>query len=298
MLKGILPAIPTCFTIDNKIDMEAQKKFIQFVIAAGAHGIVFPGLASEYNYLTSSERLDLIKLLVAEVDGRLPIVAWIGASSKDESILLGKEVMKNGIDHFMLMAPKEFERDIDKHKVFFQDVAEALPNGKIVLQNAPSQSGAGLNAEELIFISKHNEAIKYIKEETLPSGPTITALLNHDMPHLLGVFGGAGARFIIDELNRGSLGAFPAAEIIDLHVAIYKAHQRGEAKQARNLYRMSLPLLTAQMIYRMELTKYILKKRGIVDALHVRVPLPKLDTQAKLDLDLILQDLQEENILI
>jgi len=298
MLKGILPAIPTCFTIDNQIDLEAQKKVIQFVIAAGAHGIVFPGLASEYNYLTSSERLELIKLLVAEVDGRLPIVAGIGASSKEESILLGKEVMKYGIDHFMLMAPKEFERDTDKHKVFFQDVAAALPNGIIVLQNAPSPSGAGLNAEELILISKNNEAIKYIKEETLPSGPTITYLLNHDMPYLLGVFGGAGARFIIDELNRGSLGAFPAAEIIDLHVAIYQAHQNGEAKQARNLYRMSLPLLTAQMIYRMELTKYILKKRGIVDALHVRVPLPKLDSQAKQDLDLILQDLQEENILM
>ena len=242
--------------------------------------------------------MELIKLLVAEVDGRLPIVAGIGASSKEESILLGKEVMKNGIDHFMLMAPKEFEKDIDKHRVFFQDVAAALPNGIIVLQNAPSPSGAGLNAEELILISKNNEAIKYIKEETLPSGPTITALLNSNLPHLLGVFGGAGARFIIDELNRGSLGAFPAAEIIDLHVAIYHAHQKGEAKQARNLYRMSLPLLTAQMIYRMELTKYILKKRGIVDALHVRVPLPKLDTQAKLDLDLILQDLQEENILM
>jgi 4-hydroxy-tetrahydrodipicolinate synthase len=298
MLKGILPAIPTCFTEDNEIDKEAQKKVIQFVIAAGAHGIVFPGLASEYNYLTSAERIELIKLLVSEVDGRLPIVAGIGASSKDETILLGIEIMKSGIDHFMLMAPKEFDKDTEKHRVFFQDVAAALPKGVIVLQNAPSPSGAGLNAEELIQISKNNTAIKYIKEETLPSGPSITALLKHDMPHLLGVFGGGGARFIIDELNRGSLGALPAAEIIDLHVAIYNAHQNGDAKRARNLYRMSLPLLMAQMIYRMELTKYILKKRSIVDALHVRAPLPKLDAQAQQDLDLMLQDLQEENILM
>jgi dihydrodipicolinate synthase/N-acetylneuraminate lyase len=298
MLKGILPAIPTCFTNDNQIDKEAQKKVIQFVIAAGVHGIVFPGLASEYNYLTSGERIELIELLVSEVDGRLPIVAGIGASSKDESILLGREVMKFGINHFMLMAPKEFEKDTEKHKTFFQEVAAALPGGVIVLQNAPSPSGAGLNADELIEVSKDNSAIKYLKEETLPSGPTITALLNHDMPHLLGVFGGAGSRFIIDELNRGSLGAFPASEIIDLHVAIYNAHQKGEAKQARNLYRMSLPILTAQMIYRMELTKYILKKRGVVDALHVRTPLPKLDAQARLDLDMMLQDLQEENVLM
>lgn len=298
MIKGIIPAIPTCFLDDGQINKEAQKKVIQFVIKAGAHGIVFPGLASEYTYLTSDERVELIKLLVAEVDGKLPIVAGIGAPSKEETILLGKEAMKNGINHFMLMAPKRFEKDIQKHEVFFQEVASALPNCVILLQNAPSPMGAGLNAEELIQISKSNSAIKYIKEETLPSGPAITALLNHDMPHLIGIFGGGGSRYIIDELNRGSLGAVPAAEITDLHVAIYNAHQNGKAKEARNLYRMSLPLLTAQTIYRMELTKYILKKRDIVDALHVRAPLPKLDTYAKQDLDLILQDLQEENILI
>lgn len=298
MLKGILPAIPTCFTNEGQIDIEAQKKVIQFVISTGANGIVFPGVASEYNYLTSDERVELIQLLVAEVNGRLPLVAGIGSSSKEETILLAKEAIKNGIDHFMLMAPKRFERNIQKHQSFFQEVADALPNCTLMLQNAPSPIGAGLNADELIAISKNNPSIEYIKEETLPSGPTITALLNCDLPHLVGVFGGGGARYIIDELRRGSLGAVPAAEITDLHVAIYSAHQNGKAEEARNLYRMSLPLLTAQTIYRMELTKYIFKKRGVVDALHVRVPLPKLDAQAQKDLDLILQDLEAENILI
>src|SRR5690606_8771082 len=118
-----------------------------------------------------------------------------------------------------------------------------------------------------------------------------------NMPHLVGVFGGDGSRYLIDELNRGSLGAVPAIEIIDLHVAIYNAYRNGEMKQARKLYRLSLPLLTVQKIYRVELTKYILKKRGVVDALHVRVPLMKLDSKAQQDLDLMFQDLQEEGFL-
>ncbi len=298
MLKGILPAIPTCFGPDGRIDKEAQIKVIQFVIKAGAHGIVFPGVASEYNYLSAVERIELMQLLVSEVDGRLPIVAGIGAKSNEETILMGTEAMKNGIEYLMLMAPKRFEKNVEKHRTFFKEVAEAMHNGIIILQNAPSPIGAGLNAEELIAISENNPSIKYIKEETLPSGPTISAILNHKLPHLLGVFGGGGSRYIIDELHRGSLGAVPAAEITDLHVSIYNAFENGDAKKARNLYRMSLPLLTAQTIYRMELTKYVLKKREVVDALHVRAPLPKLDALAKHDLDLIIQDLLEENILI
>ncbi|MGJ8738898.1 dihydrodipicolinate synthase family protein, partial [Zobellia laminariae] len=39
MIKGIIPAIPTCFLDDGQINKEAQKKVIQFVIKAGAHGI-------------------------------------------------------------------------------------------------------------------------------------------------------------------------------------------------------------------------------------------------------------------
>lgn len=298
MLKGIFPAIPTCFTDSGSIDIEAQKKVIQFVIKAGAHGIVFPGTASEYSFLTSKERVTLIKVLVEEINEKLPIIAGIGSSTIEESILLGQEAIKSGIRHFMLMAPNRFKQDVDKHTDFFMKVAEQLPGCEIILQNAPYPIGAGLNADELIKIAKNNPSIKYIKEETLPSGPTITALLEHKISHLIGVFGGGGSRYIIDELKRGSIGAVPAAEITDLHVAIYNAHKSGEYRKARNLYRLSLPLLTAQTIYRMELTKYILKKRGIVDALHVRAPLPKLDSYAQEDLDEILKDLKEENILI
>ncbi|WP_298486020.1 dihydrodipicolinate synthase family protein [uncultured Maribacter sp.] len=298
MLKGILPAIPTCFTDRGNINLEAQKKVIQFVISAGAHGIVFPGVASEYNFLTSKERIKLIKLLVSEVNGIIPIVAGISAPSIKEVTILAEEAKENGIKHFMLMAPKRFENNLDKHISFFNDVATQFQDCEIILQNAPMPIGAGLDAQQLIQIIENNTNITYLKEEKIPSGPTISEVLNKNIPHLLGVFGGGGSRYIIDELNRGSIGAVPAAEITDLHVAIFNAYKNGEFSQARNLYRLTLPLLTSQTIYRMELTKYILKKRGVVDALYVRAPLPKLDKYAKEDLDQILKDLQEENILI
>jgi hypothetical protein len=46
------------------------------------------------------------------------------------------------------------------------------------------------------------------------------------------------------------------------------------------------------MIYRMRLTKYVLKQRGIADRLHVRAALPELDDFARRDIDTMLVDLK------
>jgi 4-hydroxy-tetrahydrodipicolinate synthase len=111
---------------------------------------------------------------------------------------------------------------------------------------------------------------------------------------VLGVFGGGGARYIIDELDRGACGAMPAVELTDLHVALWRAYTAGDRAQARRLYRMSLPLLVAQAIYRMRLTKYVLARRNIAEALHVRAPLPEMDAFTQRDADTMLADLLAE----
>ena len=46
--------------------------------------------------------------------------------------------------------------------------------------------------------------IRYIKEEALPSGQRLTAVRARAPASLLGVFGGAGGRYITDELRRGA----------------------------------------------------------------------------------------------
>lgn len=163
---------------------------------------------------------------------------------------------------------------------------------EVILQNAPSPIGAGLNADAIASLVEANPAITYTKEETLPSGPVITVLRAREIPQLKGVLGGGGARYIIDELNRGALGALPAVELTDLHVAIYEAHTTGDFERARELYRYSLPLLGCQMIYRMRLTKYVLKQRGITDRLHVRAPLPELDEFTRQDINTMVEDLK------
>mgnify|MGYP001250664096 CR=1 FL=1 len=292
MIKGIIPVIPTLFTDDDTVDPGALRSVVRFALDAGAHGVVFPGVASEYNFLSEEERGGLMSVVFDEVGGRVPIIGGASASTSEEAIVAGQHAKDHGINHLMIMAPSGLGQDVDAHREFFARVTTELTDVEVILQNAPPPIGAGLNADAVASLVEANPAITYTKEETLPSGPVITALRAKKILQLKGVLGGGGARYIIDELNRGALGALPAVELTDLHVAIYEAHTAGDFDRARELYRYSLPLLGCQMIYRMRLTKYVLKKRGITDRLHVRAPLPELDEFTRQDIDTMVEDLK------
>ncbi len=292
MLKGIFPVIPTLFKDDDKVDPGAVRSVVRFALDAGAHGVVFPGVASEYNFLSVEERGELMSVVFDEVGGRVPIIGGASAATSEEAIVAGQYAKDHGIAHLMIMAPSGLGQDVDAHRDFFARITAQLADVEIILQNAPAPIGAGLKADAIASLVESNPAITYTKEETLPSGPVITELLAKEIPQLNGVLGGGGARYIIDELNRGALGALPAVELTDLHVAIYEAHAAGDFDRARELYRNSLPLLACQMIYRMRLTKYVLKQRGIIDRLHVRAPLPELDEFTRQDIDTMVEDLK------
>jgi 4-hydroxy-tetrahydrodipicolinate synthase len=237
VLQGIFPVIPTLFTNRNELDLAAQRRVIRFALDAGAHGLVFPGVASEYSHLALPEREQLLALVAEEAGGKVPLVGGASAPTANEVIAAGTIAMRHGIRHLMIMAPVGLKADVAAHRAFFQQVAAGLPGAEIILQNAPVPTGAGLDAKAIIEIAAAIPAITFIKEETLPSGPAITALRGAAIPSVRGVFGGGGARYIIDELDRGACGAMPAVELTDLHVALWNAYAAGDREQARREFR-------------------------------------------------------------
>ncbi|MET0427987.1 MAG: dihydrodipicolinate synthase family protein, partial [Microvirga sp.] len=81
MLKGILPVLPTPFTPSGAIDAAAMTRIVDFALAAGADGLVFPGFASEVDALSGEERDTLLALMVERVAGRIRVVAGACAAS-------------------------------------------------------------------------------------------------------------------------------------------------------------------------------------------------------------------------
>tara|TARA_Y100000588_G_C14269770_1_gene931801 strand:+ start:868 stop:1800 length:933 start_codon:yes stop_codon:yes gene_type:complete len=293
-LQGILPVLPTPFKEDGSVDISAMERVAQFCIDSGASGLVFPGVASEYDHLEADEQFALLEAISRLTAGRVPVICGGGKGGPEK---IGSNILRareKGVVAAMVLIPNKYAGDPEGAQQFINAVIENAQGVDIILQNAPAPVGAGLEVNELTRIVNSSSAIRYVKEEALPSGPRVTAIIHEAPDHLLGVIGGGGARYLIDEMNRGAIAAMPAAEITDLHVKMWNAYmENGDEVGARDLYMRTLPLLIIQLLYRMHLTKYVLTQRGVLNNALVRAPLPEFDSYDESELNSQLQSLSD-----
>ena len=291
LLTGILPVLPTPFSRDGKVDGSAMSDLVEYAVSSGVAGVVFPGFASEVEHLKSEERRALLAIVVRSTNRRVPVVAGASGETIQDIIEHGKYAEKLGISWLMIQPPKLIGSSAEDVIAFFTSVSAALPEARIILQNAPAPRGSDLPPETIIQVVTAVLQIIYVKEETLPSGPAITHILNKRPTSLLGVIGGGGARYILDEYARGACAAMPAIEIAEAHVDLDRAWRAGDHAKARDIYIRTLPLLTLQAVYRMRLTKHVMMRRGILHNSIVRAPTAALDPVSIADIEASLIEL-------
>jgi dihydrodipicolinate synthase/N-acetylneuraminate lyase len=287
ILSGVLPILPTIFTASGAIDETGTRRVLEYIIRSGARGIVFPGLASEYETLTREERLHMTRLIGAWIGARVPFVVGASAASTDDAVAFAAAGAKAGAVAAMVLTPKVYADDPAGMRDFYRAVY-SRSGIDIMLQNAPAPMGIGLSLEKVAELARAVDGIRYVKEEAPPSGQRITRLTELAGDSLLAVFGGAGARYVIDELSRGAKGTMPACEITELHVGMFDRFHRGDETGARDLFERTLPLLNMQAIFRWRLTKAVLQRRGLIENTFVRAPGPELDRYDRLELDTLL----------
>lgn len=290
-LNGILPVLPTPFTADGGVDIDAMPGLVRYACDAGVGGVVFPGFASEVEHLTAAERESLLEVVVQSASGKVPVVAGASAETSAQVIQHGQVALGLGVSWMMVQPPKSIGSKAEDVIAFFAPIVEQLPQMRIILQNAPAPRGSDLSPATILSVIEAISQIAYVKEETLPAGPAISYIIDRKPDHLLGVIGGGGARYILDEYARGACAAMPALEIAGEHVALDQAWQRGEHTLARDIYVKTLPLLTLQAVYRMRLTKHTMMRRGVLENAIVRAPTAELDDVATADIDANLNEL-------
>lgn len=292
-LKGCFPVLCTPFGPDGQINEADFADLVEFVIATGADGCVFPGMASEVETLRDDERDAMVARLGHALAERIPFITGASAAAPDASLHHIAQGARAGAVAAMIMAPAHLGDDVAAHIAHFQQIAAAsdLP---LMLQNAPRPNGAGLAPEAVAAIANAVPAIVWIKEETQPCGQHLTRIRAAASGHVLGVFGGAGGRSITDELARGALGTLPASELTDLHVRLVRAWDRGDQAEARRLFMLTLPLLSFQAVFRVHMTKHVLRRRGVLRHVHIRAAGPRPDADDLRELDTLLDLLAPE----
>ena len=289
-IAGVYPVLPTPFDAAGKPDTASLRRLVRYLLASGVDGMTYPGVASEVAQLTEAEHTALTGVVLQEVAGRVPVIAGVSSADLAQTLRLARSAVAQGASALMVAAPAHL-KDSAAQIAHFSAIAAALPGTAIMLQNVPPPAGAGLEPELLLEILKAVPAVRYIKEEALPSGQRLSAVRARAPASLLGVFGGAGGRYITDELRRGACGTMPAIELAEVHTALFAAHRRGDEAGVRGIFARMLPILNIQAVFRWSLTKYVLWSRGLIGNTMQRTPGPLLDELDHREVDAFMGDL-------
>lgn len=156
-IEGVLTAIVTTFDQDGAYQPEAMKLQIRRQLAAG-NGIFCGGTNGEFFVLNEQEKLAVTETCVNEVAGKAPVVAHIGEISTRETIRLGRQIAKMGVDAVSVITPYFVPLKQDELIWHYQTVADAL-DVPVFMYNIPARTGNTIQPETARKLAEHPNII-------------------------------------------------------------------------------------------------------------------------------------------
>jgi len=156
-INGVLTAIVTTFDREGAFDPERQREQVRRQINAG-NGIFCGGTNGEFFVLNEQEKIAVTTTCVDEVNGRASVVAHIGEISTRETIRLGKQIARLGVDAVSAITPWFVPLKQQELIDHYQRVADAL-TVPLFLYNIPARTGNTLQPETVRTLAAHPNII-------------------------------------------------------------------------------------------------------------------------------------------
>ncbi|MEZ5365404.1 MAG: dihydrodipicolinate synthase family protein [Bryobacterales bacterium] len=277
LLKGVIPILATPFFEDGSVDLDSQRRLADDLIEQGAHGLGVFGNAGEGYALLSSEKRELMQTIARHVDGRVPLVAGVGATGTLAAVEDCRMLEGLGANALMVLPPYYLKPDGEGVVAFYRAISDAVTI-PIMVQDAPMLSGVAMPPALLARLGREVERVAYAKVEAPPTAPKITAVAGA-VGEAVTLMGGLNGQFMIEEIQRGARGVMPAADMTSLFVAIWNALEAGDAGQAWEVFVRALPLIRYELQPGLGVSaaKHNLVSRGIIKTATVREPTRSLD---------------------
>ena len=288
--RGIFAVLQTPLREDGSADERSMRRQVDFCASCGGHGLVFPVLGAEFQYLADRERRDLLRVVVDQSAGTLPVVAGVAGPSRAVAAPLAAAAADAGADAVIALPPYVSPATPDEFFDYYHAISDAcgLP---IFVQHAKL---APMAPSFLVRLLTEIENVAYIKEERDPSAHNITQVARDVGDACRGIFGGGHGRWMLSEMARGATGFMPAAQTVDIYVRIWDAYQGGDHTEARRLFNRHLPLINLIVLLGLPVCKEVLVRRGVITTNQMRTPgAADLDEGDHEELTQILADIED-----
>ena len=272
-LHGVIPAVLTPFTAEGRVDEQALRRYIDFLIDAGVHGLFPLGTNGAGPLLSIADRQLVAATVVSQAAGRVPVIIHTGAISTEETVALTRHAHEIGANAAAVVAPWYFPHDDLALEAHFAAVADAARNLEIYLYNIPGNAKNDLKPSLVRRLADRFSNIRGVKDSSKDLGrlQDYIAALGPDRAVVVGT-----DALVAPALLMGAAGVVSAIGncLPKVMVELYEAFRQGDTARA------------VQLQYRANQVRDALKTgpyiTGYMEALgHVKSPLREMTAEEK-----------------
>lgn len=284
-IRGCGTALVTPFRRDGSVDEPALRHLVQFQLREGIDFLVPCGTTGETPTLEHQEFLDVIRLVVEQAAGKVPIVAGVGGNSTKKVIELVREVHALGVQAILSVAPYYNKPTQEGFYQHFKAIAEAsgLP---VILYNVPSRTSSNIEPATVARLSRVPNIIG-IKEASgsIVQQMEVLNAVDHGFPVLSG-----DDAFTLPLIAAGGAGVISVAsnEVPGAMTRLTHLCLEGRFDEARKLNAQLLPLMQVNFIETSPIpVKAALAMMGMIEEVY-RLPLVPLKPENRMKLEKVL----------
>ena len=275
--EGIIPAFYACYDSEGRVSGPAVRALAKYLLDKGVKGLYVGGSSGECIYQSVAERKETLENVMAEVGGKMTIIAHVACNNTADSQELAAHAESLGVDAIASIPPIYFHLPPRGIAKYWNDMSAAAPNTDFIIYNIPQLAGVSLSVPLLKEMQKNPRVIG-VKNSSMP-------VQDIQMWHDEGafVFNGPDEQ-LLSGLAAGAGGGIGGtyAAMPELYLEILRCFRSGELAKGQQVQNEC-----CHIIYQMcsaqgnlyAVMKEIIRLQGGPDVGGVRAPLPNLEPE-------------------
>ena len=292
-LAGVFNVLQTPLTETDEIDEPVFAREIEWLLKCGIDGAVL-AMVSEVLRFSAEDRRKQWQLVLKLVNGRIPVIASVGAESTYIATSLAKWAEIDGAAAVMATPPSAFATLSNEIRDYYVAIIESVKI-PVIVQDASNYLGQPLDISLYVdLIDKYGAERVLFKPEAKPVKERLELLRDASGGRAL-VFEGQGGVDLLDTFPIGIVGTMPGAEVPWALVALFKALKEDDWDRARSIHAPLAKLISYQKTLDayVAVEKYLLVKQGIFTSTRQRGPVGFILTdEMKVEIDVAFDQLK------
>jgi 4-hydroxy-tetrahydrodipicolinate synthase len=251
--QGSMPALITPFQ-NGSVDEGAFKKFVEWQIAEGSHGLVPTGTTGESPTLSHAEHKRVVEMCIEVAAGRVPVIAGTGSNNTAEAVDLTQHAKDAGADAALLVTPyynKPSQEGLYAHYARLAEIGIPIfiynIPGRSIIDMTPETMGRLAELDNIIGVKDATAMLDRVSLQRITCGTDFIQLSGEDGTALAQMaHGGKGcisvtanvAPKLCSQFQEACLGGDYAAaleiqdRLMPLHSALFVEPSPGPVKYA------------------------------------------------------------------